>query len=611
MNNSYLRHDRPWEVNMKQKFSKYIIIGILCVLPISLFAQINYHYPIIFVHGLVGGDNTFSGSMEYLRDEQNFGEINVFDVILNADNDSESALMSEDVKWESFVYDEDVILLGRRNYSESFDEYIYSWENSNLFAINFMEERIQGAYGTFNDYFDQSNEAAIFKQGYALGKMIQEVLDFTGAEKVILVGHSMGGLAIREYLQRTDEQGVHTNWINPLTPDGHKVARVVTFGTPHLGSNTSPDPTKSSIPNANGNSEANRDLLWEYDSYTNCSENINQGIYMFGGYEFCIQSEDGILENSTFDNVDINCDGDEDDLIVGINEGFYSQKDNPNMPLPNNIRYTWLTSIWIGWDIGLIGDGAVDINRQWLYDENQNPVPLGLADTCLTDVFHTNEPDDYRTLVRGLDEPQQFNLAYQLNPQDSLNGHITYQSNYNPIDIDTYVIPVEASHSVSIYYDNSNSLIDSMMIYDKNLNLIQEEAIAPNWDSLYIQANLFDSDTLYLQVKGTADANSWQYTYKISSETHLWTTQPTVNQKPIASLYPNPCQNKINIQLNEGISKASLRVLDVNGRCIYEENIKNNLKLNTSRFKAGTYYFNIKTKQIEQSFKVQKQNGLK
>lgn len=121
----------------------------LCVLPISLFAQINYHYPIIFVHGLVGGDNTFSGSMEYLRDEQNFGEINVFDVILNADNDSESTLISEDVKWESFVYDEDEILLGRRNYSESFDEYIYSWENSNLFAINFMEERIQGAYGTF------------------------------------------------------------------------------------------------------------------------------------------------------------------------------------------------------------------------------------------------------------------------------------------------------------------------------------------------------------------------------------------------------------------------------------------------------------------------------
>ncbi len=588
-----------------------MIIGMLCVLPISLFAQINYHYPIIFVHGLVGGDNTFSGSLEYLRDEQNFGEINVFDVILNADNDSESALISEDVKWESFVYDEDEILLGRRNYSESFDDYIYSWENSNLFAINFMEERIQGAYGTFNDYFDQSNEAAIFKQGYALGKMIQEVLEFTGAEKVILVGHSMGGLAIREYLQRTDEQGVHTNWIDPFTPDGHKVARVVTFGTPHLGSNTSPDPTKSSIPNANGNSEANRDLLWEYDSYTNCSENINQGIYMFGGYEFCIQSEDGIFDNSTFDNVDINCDGDENDLIVGINEGFYSQEDNPNMPLPNNIRYTWLTSIWIGWDIGLIGDGAVDINRQWLYDENQNPVPLGLADTCLTNVFHTNEPDDYSTLLRGLDEPQQFNLAYQLTPQDSLNGHITYQSNYNPIDIDTYVIPVETNHSVSIYYDNSNSLIDSMMIYDKTLNLIQAETISPNWDSLYIQANLFDSDTLYLQVKGIANVNSWQYTYKISSETHLWTTQPRENQNPIASLYPNPCQNELNIQLDKGISKASLRVLDMNGRCIYEEKIKNNSKLNTSYFKAGTYYFNIKTEQINQSFKIQKQNELK
>ena len=38
--------------------------------------------------------------------------------------------------------------------------------------------------------------------------MIQEVLDFTGADKVVLVGHSIDGLCIREYLQRTDENGV-------------------------------------------------------------------------------------------------------------------------------------------------------------------------------------------------------------------------------------------------------------------------------------------------------------------------------------------------------------------------------------------------------------------
>ena len=304
--------------------------------------------------------------------------------------------------------------------------------------------------------------------------MIAEVLDYTGAEKVILVGHSMGGLAIREYLQRTDEQGTHTNWIDPYSPDGHKVARVFTFGTPHLGANTSPDPTKSNIPNLTGNSEANRDMLWKYNSYTFCDDDTTQGIYMFGGYEHCIQSEDGIFGNSTFDNVDINCDGDEDDYITGINEGLFSTSYNPDMPLPQNIRYTWLTSIWIGWDIGLIGDGAVNIERQLLYVADQ-PVPAGLTDTCMSDVFHSSEGNDYFTILRGLDEPQQFHLAYKSMLGDTISGHITFQQNYEVIDRDMYLIPANGENAINIYVENNN-LLDSIHIYDKFQNPILQYA---------------------------------------------------------------------------------------------------------------------------------------
>ncbi len=54
-----------------------------------------------------------------------------------------------------------------------------------------------------------------------LARRIDEVLSETGADKLILVGHSMGGLVARAYLQSHGEV---------------RVASLVTLGTPHQGS---------------------------------------------------------------------------------------------------------------------------------------------------------------------------------------------------------------------------------------------------------------------------------------------------------------------------------------------------------------------------------------
>jgi triacylglycerol lipase len=54
-----------------------------------------------------------------------------------------------------------------------------------------------------------------------LARRIDAVLAETGAERLILVGHSMGGLVARAYLQRHGEA---------------RVAGLVTLGTPHQGS---------------------------------------------------------------------------------------------------------------------------------------------------------------------------------------------------------------------------------------------------------------------------------------------------------------------------------------------------------------------------------------
>lgn len=54
-----------------------------------------------------------------------------------------------------------------------------------------------------------------------IARSIDALLAATGARRVVLVGHSMGGLAARAYLRQRG---------------GEKVARVVTLGSPHRGS---------------------------------------------------------------------------------------------------------------------------------------------------------------------------------------------------------------------------------------------------------------------------------------------------------------------------------------------------------------------------------------
>ncbi len=62
--------------------------------------------------------------------------------------------------------------------------------------------------------------ARIASYAPSLARAIDEVLEATGAERLVLIGHSMGGLVSRAYLDRFGTG---------------KVAHVITLGTPHLG----------------------------------------------------------------------------------------------------------------------------------------------------------------------------------------------------------------------------------------------------------------------------------------------------------------------------------------------------------------------------------------
>ncbi len=488
---------------------KYVIIFFVIITNIDLFAQNKTPYPIIFVHGLAGSDQTFDETMEYLKNYCNLGNINVFDIVLNADNDNDSSLLSKDVRYTDFIYSGTNINVGRRNYKDDIADFTDGWAKSSIFAVNFKEERIRGAYGILNDYFDYSNQAAIFKQGFALGKLINEVLNYTNAKKVILVGHSMGGLAIREYLQRTNQIGKHVNWVDPNLPDGHKVARVITYGTPHLGSNTGFDPTKSGTPDQN--TEAMRDMKWVYDSFTNCTDSPATGIYLFGGNEYCIQSNDS---NTTFFNADINCNGQEHDSIVGI---CYQTYDNPDMPLPLDIKYTWITSIWFDWQ-GMIGDGAVAIDRQWLYNNNNEPMPQGLADTLLSNYIHTSEGGDYYNIIRGLDIPEDLDFAYCLNLDTTYIEWITLQSNLQNLDEDAFYVNVNNNNEIGIILDNFGSGIGHIDVYNENKqNIFSDDFFfLPYTKNINSKGN----NRLYFKISGLANSQTYKIPYSIGIFSH-------------------------------------------------------------------------------------------
>ncbi len=392
-------------------------------------------YPIIFLHGYTGSASTFDGSYN----DSNFqgiwgGQTDIFHAVLNANtgtniwgDDGVAGTTDDDVL--VFFNNESNTLAPGCVYSMNFQNYWNEDESNPQIIIN--------GCGSPSLLDNDSNESAIYKQGYALGKMIESVLAANpSADKVIVVGHSMGGLETREYLQRTNSSGNPMWWVNPNQADGHQILKMITTSTPHRGSNFFGNPWPT-IKNEDGelthgdrdglpdiSSEATRDLRWSYAFnpvdpaqcgwFQSCP-----GPYLWGGDE----------DNPWgYWNHDVNCDGDEDDTnIVGINEAGSSNawdgtKDNPSMPLPHNLRYTWITS-----DVGTSGDLVVDLDRQWIYSgstpEPSDGVAHRMTDTLLTDVDHLAVDDDVNVVVRALDEGDYPAFAWDLN-LDNANEYV-------------------------------------------------------------------------------------------------------------------------------------------------------------------------------------------
>ncbi len=496
---------------------------------VSFFSEAHAQqpvYPIIFVHGINSSDETWKDTIEFYRDQFGWNDPypnyqGIYHVVLNAYKgmtniagpDNKRGNFDDDVLF--LIYDED----GNR---------VNDLYGGNIFAINynnFWNEKADAALLKIHDSSSpgllpgesSSNESAITKQAYALGRMIKQVITKSGSKKVILVAHSMGGLAAREYLQRTDEGGNPKWWAYPDEEStGHRVAKLVTIGTPHAGANSAENKGFLGI---NERAEAARDLTYNY--YSNGSPNFagnpDNGIYLFGGVENAVPStKPNNPLKLWFINKDINCDGDINDIIKGLNSNTVVRFDNLDMPLPRNVDYTWIVSEKFRFTELFVGDGAVRKDRQYLNS---------VGDTLMTNRLHAWIPfakkwetNDYKSILRGLDEPDTDDLAYEIQADKTYHIFSTRQSNNVKIDVDWLKLTPIQSGAYKFDVQNAPASNPSqplkVELYRKDgankLGLFAEATAQPYQDFVEIYGSNDRTEDIYIRIETESDANSWQ-----------------------------------------------------------------------------------------------------
>ncbi len=587
-------------------------------------------YPILFLHGYINGVEAWDGTYDDPDFVQIWGGIaDTFFAVLNATdqtrlsgNDGILGNNDDDVLFQ-FVNEDNVLNPGCI-YGSDWQCFWNEDTNNPIVGKNPGDPIDEcGDPGSLFNPDSDSNESAFFKQGYALGQMIDRVLAANpDKDKVILIGHSAGGCLSREYLQRTGVPTANGRW---WVGNEHRVAKLVTVGTPHRGSNLfgnpfRPEPDGDTPPTPKGeesnehyykdnaptpskdqanpnfkdivpdiNSELVRDLRHSYlTSSLSCSFGTgpNQGPYLFGGDEGCIA--DG------FHNDDVDCDGSTNDVIVGVNvdgttvglsdpsDGTY---DNPNMPLPTDVRYTWITH-----DLVTGGDQVVDLSRQWIYNNNV-PVPIDpgapggyyLTDTLLGNYTHTLEQEDVTNNVRGLDEPDYPKYAYKINPNNLYAGLPSYRSTQvnftnqpNPdTDPDWYFVNVTGNTNDTLIVTPPSTMDGRVDVFTGNpgdfidLNTTSPDGANFTATTTPIEiplCNLNGGTTYYFRITHYNNTlNTWKTPYKYELRSAPACEIMSVNSGTRTDCSPNPSTYSQEIVVTYNNVPTNGFSIDVNG----------------------------------------------
>lgn len=536
----------------------------------SLTINQKLPYPIIFIHGLNSSSDTWMDmGTNLINKGLSFG--GRIDFCLNDDGNNYTSNKNVWTSTNNNIPAADIALY--TNYNTDLTIADFYFLNFNIDNFGRLPNN-----ASFTDVL--SNEAAIAKQGVALKLAIQMVLLKTGRDKVILMGHSMGGLASREYIQNS------SNWQN----DGqHHVAKLITTGTPHGGYTGT---NNQSVTGIDGQSEAYRDLRKSY-SWTGYD-----GVYLYGGTE-----NSSIIKNILlypFYNVDVNCNGIDGDNtnITGLNQRQWRTE----------LDYSYIVGICTNCSLlqgAIEGDGIVRSENANLSNfTTQLPAPKNEF-TYTADAIdfyiglHSDLPKAIPVSMQGLDEPNEYSLAYGIDFNQQYEGFITQQPTIGyPYDYDDYKFTMPNNSSFSIAINNSFSGNLPFKILNTSLNTVYTNTVAPNSTNTFTQT--LSAGQYYIEFYATPSSISYLYPYTFIIQNTLSINDNLVDNT--FSIYPNPTNSKVNIKSE--IKFDEVEIYNVLGQNVLYSKIFENQEIDMSLLQSGTYFLKLKNENMIKNVKI-------
>lgn len=512
-------------------------------------------YPILFIHGLNSSSETWNATTAYFDTQYGYTFGGRFDFCLNADGNNGTANLNIFPTAGADIAAFETTMI-----------------NGDYYTLNF-NVNTDGSIGTAA----LSNQSAIYKQGIAVKKAIERIMQLTGKNKVILVGHSMGGLASRQYLQNTNY------W---QSDNAHHVAKLLTLGTPHGGSNAS-DIGLGWFAGIDTKSEAIRDLKISY-YYSG-----DAGRFLSGGLEVNNSSNmNEHLFGADFYNYDVNCSGAIGDNIVGLNQ----------KPIDNLIDFSSV----IGRITGGTTDGVVS-------------EPQSIMDTYLTNLTfptkffyfnsgfdyvenHTELPGYYYEIMQGLDEPNFKELAYNVNTNKIYNGFTTIQSNTTDADQDIYKFTITGgTMTTNMDITSITTSVINASILDNSGNLI-DSAVTNTGNTLSFVRTLTPGDYFLKIVSTTPTNTNYQTPYNFVISTTLGISNNDINK---VTFYPNPVKDILYLD-NSAASKAT--IYSLLGQQLEVKDIQSSSSsIDMSKYAKGIYLITLENENQTQTIKVIKE----
>lgn len=540
----------------------------------TLTGLVELPYPIIFIHGLNSNSSVWVDlGTQLINNGLNYGgEINF---CLNYDeNNYTSNKLIYPTSGADIAY---------------YTDYIADLNVGDFYLLNFDIDKF-GRFRSNPNFSDVlSNEAAIAKQGVALKIAIQMVLQKTGKDKVILMGHSMGGLASREYLQNPQ------NWVEPNT--NHHVAKLITTGTPHGGYTGINAAVLTGI---NEKSEAYRDLK---KSYVVSGDN---GVYLSGGFENYSVMNNNLLYD--FYNVDVNCNGIDADntYVVGLNNKHWK----------TNLDYAYIVGVCTNCDFlqGTIeGDGIVrsenanlsNFTTQLLVPKNEFIYTADAIDFYIG--LHSDLPKAIPVNMRGLDEPNEYNLAYGIEFGKTYKGFTTIQpiGGYS-YDIDDFTFNVVGTSQVNVNITNI-SLVNLMAnIVDIKGNSFG--VFNSNGTNSISFSKTLPAGKYYLEIYGTPTTTSYLSPYTFILTNTILSTDNFELSLPFI-VFPNPTTSKVFFD-NTSYNFENVSVVNSFGQEVSKiefTSFLNNQEIDLSGLSAGVYVLKFINDEMSKTTKIVKQ----